>query len=410
MDLLRVDQVDLELAIHVTLADLLAAGDPACRHLDVLCGALDLGDDRLAGLDDLVDLPAQGLGDERDRLREADVADDAAVGDALFELLDRGADALAGHDRGAERREVVDARSLDAVDAHADGAPHDDQRIEHEAGVDAGAQDGDLVLLGEAVEHVGALGVAGPRVGEFLGDADHVGAGLDGGHDLRLDLVQVGLRVDADDVGLGGQHLLEVGGHLDVTRLAEQLAHRLALFGRVGDDAADQLDVLGPIEDELEEPLPHFAGAPFDYLDHVSASTSGMPSFGNDGTDGARERRVGRAAITARRSEMRTWSERTVVALVRCGRWRGAAAAGKGQAGGGWSTWTGVNSVKSGFVARLRGRSWGGEFADPMVWGGEAQVNRGTRGRRSGSRQRHALRATAPPSLSRSRRRAARLP
>jgi hypothetical protein len=33
--------------------------------------------------------------------------------------------------------------------------------------------------------------------------------------------------------------------------------------------------------------------------------------------------------------------------------------------------------VKSGFVARLRGRSWGGEFADLMLWGGGAQVNCG---------------------------------
>ena len=108
------------------------------------------------------------------------MAHDAAVGDALLELLDGGADALADHDGGAERREVVDARGLDAVDAHADGAPHDDEGVEHEAGVDAGAEDGDAVLLGDAVEQVGALGVAGPRVGELLGDADDVGAGLDG--------------------------------------------------------------------------------------------------------------------------------------------------------------------------------------------------------------------------------------
>jgi len=72
-------------------------------------GALDLGDDGLAGLDDLVDVPAHGLGDQHDRLGEADVTDDRAVGDALLELLDGGAYALADHHGGAERREVVDA-------------------------------------------------------------------------------------------------------------------------------------------------------------------------------------------------------------------------------------------------------------------------------------------------------------
>ena len=204
------------------------------------------------------------------------MADDAAVGDALLELLDGGAHALAGHDRGAERREVVDARRLDRVDAQADRAPHDDERVEHEAGVDAGAEHADAVLLGERVDALGPGGVAGPRVGELLGDADHVAAGLDGGHDLVGDLVQVALRVDADHVGLLRQHRLEVGRHLDVARAAEQLADGLALLGRVGDDHADEVDVLGAVEDEPQKALAHHAGAPLSDLDHVDSSSTGF--------------------------------------------------------------------------------------------------------------------------------------
>jgi hypothetical protein len=96
------------------------------------------------------------------------------------------------------------------------------------------------------------LHIAGPRVSKLLGDADHVAAGLHSRHHLRLDLVQVGLRVDAHDVGLLGEYLLEVRGHHHVAWLAKQLADRLPVLGRIGDHTTDELDVLGTVEHEPE--------------------------------------------------------------------------------------------------------------------------------------------------------------
>jgi len=48
---------------------------------------------------------------------------------------------------------------------------------------------------------------------------------------------------------------------------------------------------------------------------------------------------------------------------------RGEAAPHKDQAGGGWSTWTGVNSVKSGFVAASE-VAGGDGVAGQMLWPG----------------------------------------
>ena len=54
---------------------------------------------------------------------------------------------------------------------------------------------------------------------------------------------------------------------------------------------------------------------------------------------------------------------------------RGNAAPHEDQAGGGWSTWTGVNSVKSGFVAASE-VAGGYEVAGPMLWCRDPPVNR----------------------------------
>ena len=51
---------------------------------------------------------------------------------------------------------------------------------------------------------------------------------------------------------------------------SEQLADGLPLFGGVGDDDADEVDVLRAVEDEPQEALAHHAGAPLSDLDHVS--------------------------------------------------------------------------------------------------------------------------------------------
>ena len=126
------------------------------------------------------------------------------------------------------------------------------------------------MLPGQCVEALGPLGIARPRVRERLGDAEHVGAGTHARLDLVGDLVQVALRVDADDVGLRGEHRLEVGGHRHVASRPEQLADRHALLGGIGDDRADELDVVGPVEHVAEKPLAHHAGSPHRDLDHVT--------------------------------------------------------------------------------------------------------------------------------------------
>ena len=95
-----------------------------------------------------------------------------------LELLHGGADALARHDGGPERREVVDARGLDAVDAQAGRGERDGQRVEDEARVHSGAEHAHAVLAGERVDPLGPRRVGRPRIRERLGDADDVGLGL----------------------------------------------------------------------------------------------------------------------------------------------------------------------------------------------------------------------------------------
>ena len=51
---------------------------------------------------------------------------------------------------------------------------------------------------------------------------------------------------------------------------SEQLADGLPLLGGVGDDDADEVDVLRAVEDEPQKALTHHAGTPLSDLDHVS--------------------------------------------------------------------------------------------------------------------------------------------
>jgi hypothetical protein len=74
--------------------------------------------------------------------------------------------------------EVVAARGGDGVDPRANAGECHHQQIEHEAWVDAGAEDAHAVRARERVDALGLLGRARRRPRHFLGDRDHVHTAL----------------------------------------------------------------------------------------------------------------------------------------------------------------------------------------------------------------------------------------
>src|SRR5499427_6621877 len=103
------------------------------------------GDHRIDRRPDVVQHQAEAETDQRARFGEAAVPE-AARGDAGSELVDGQAGADLGAQRAAPLGGVDDARDLDVIDADAGGRQRQRQAIHHEAGIDAGADDGDARL------------------------------------------------------------------------------------------------------------------------------------------------------------------------------------------------------------------------------------------------------------------------
>ncbi len=266
VDLLRVDQADDFLLAAVADADVGAAGHHPGLDFDVGGLAVDVADDRLAGLLDAVHAQAERFADHVDRLGEADVPDDRAIRDARPEVFGRGAHTLGFHHGRAIGAEVVDARGLDPLDGVAAAGEGDDQQVEHKAGVDAGAEHGHAVLFCEQVELEGELRVLGFGVGHLLGDRDAVDPGSD-------DLLQIGDLVpdpgggrERDDVDLvfiqDGFGLIG-DGHAQVFPEAEHLAEVLADEVGAAIDRGDDLQA-GFFEHQAGHAAAHGSKSPLE--------------------------------------------------------------------------------------------------------------------------------------------------
>ena len=179
----------------------------------------DLAHDRVAGLLDPVDLPAERGGDHRDRGGEADVADHVAALQPGLERSGGEAHALGPQHGRAVRREIVAATDEDRCHLGADVRQRHRQQIHHEARVDAGADHGHLSGHGEFVHPLRPLGRVRGRPHHLLGDRHDVHAAFDA--DLQFG-GRVGQR------GAGGldhrvgpdarEHRVEVVLHLDTDR------------------------------------------------------------------------------------------------------------------------------------------------------------------------------------------------
>src|SRR5262252_1759320 len=145
------------------------------------------GDHRIDRRPDVVQHQAEAETDQRARFGEAAVPE-AARGDAGSELVDGQAGADLGAQRAAPLGGVDDARDLDVIDADAGGRQRQRQAIHHEAGIDAGADDGDARLAGARVDAPGQLGRGEIGVREILAGGDDVDARCGSGLDHWLDV------------------------------------------------------------------------------------------------------------------------------------------------------------------------------------------------------------------------------
>lgn len=176
--LLGMDEVDPHLAVNVSLSGHIDAGNVTCGGKTVGSLAVDLGDDGSHLLLKLIYLPAESFGDHARALLKADMTGKSAVLNALVEFIDGDADALLLHNGGAEGGEGVYALAHNGLNVDHAAGKADGKQIHHEAGVDAGAENGYAVLLGDTVELSRKLGMLCLGISHFLGGGNYVDAVL----------------------------------------------------------------------------------------------------------------------------------------------------------------------------------------------------------------------------------------
>lgn len=267
--LLRVFEDDARHSLAPPLGSVVAPGHPAGEHFDALCPAVCPGDDGLDGLPDFVKRNPQRRGDHAHRLHEADVPDDASVTPSGVEFVERSAHPLRLHHRRAERREIVHAPCAHRPDVAADARKRDDQRVQHESGVDPRSQHRHPVGFRESVDRGRRLRRRPPRVRPLLRDGDHVRSAPH-----KLPYIPFG---PADERRYGEQRDVgfrkRSGGavrHDDVrkTLQAEQLPQRSPCLLRVRIRRADDLHALLLVEDARHE-RPHAPQPPHNNSDRL---------------------------------------------------------------------------------------------------------------------------------------------
>ena len=154
---------------------------------------------------------------------------------------------------------------------HAAG-PDQHQQVHDQAGIDAGAQDGDAVGLGDLVQLLGQLGVLCLGIGHLLGRGDAVDALLQDELHPGEGVLGKGVGAQHDDIGcaglddvlgLGDQHIGTVApGGLDV------IEHALADLGAAAGNAHDVNALF--LQQHIGDAAAHGAQAPDDdfYIFH----------------------------------------------------------------------------------------------------------------------------------------------
>ena len=147
------------------------------------------GDDGLDRFGDLVDRQPEPERDDGRRLRQADVAE-LPRSHARGEFLRRHSGSDLRPKRAAPLGRVDHAGDLDRLDADAGRRHGEDEPVHDEPRVDAGAEDGDALLLREPVDLTGHRQVAELGIRELLARRDDVEPGSDRFLDLGKDRVE----------------------------------------------------------------------------------------------------------------------------------------------------------------------------------------------------------------------------
>ncbi len=130
------------------------AADFAGADVEEFAGDCVICDDGVELFADGVELPAETVGDHGDRLTEADVSDGAFFDEGL-DVFERHAGADFFLKLLAAFAGVEAADDLDVFDERAGGGAGEGEGVHGVAGVDAGAEDGDVFFLRGAVESGG---------------------------------------------------------------------------------------------------------------------------------------------------------------------------------------------------------------------------------------------------------------
>ena len=147
------------------------------------------GDHRLDGFGDFVHRQIQAVRHHGHRFGEADVLDGSG-GDFFAELIERHARADFLLQRLAPFAGVDDAQSADVIDALRLGGQRDQQLVQYESGIDAGADQRDAPIFCGGVQFCGQLRIGAIRIGQLFARGDHAGFGFQASQQLLHDLGQ----------------------------------------------------------------------------------------------------------------------------------------------------------------------------------------------------------------------------
>src|SRR5262249_38831680 len=145
-----------------------------------------LGDQRLESLfDGSVESESKPLAKHLDRLREADVAGDAAVGMTLFELHRRIADPEPAMNVLAKAGHIDNATSANRLDVPTDTRRRRQQGVEDKTRVDASPQNCDAMFTRGGIDFGGVRREPAERKRQLFAGRDYARAAPDDLQDVR---------------------------------------------------------------------------------------------------------------------------------------------------------------------------------------------------------------------------------
>ncbi len=157
VNLLRMDKADDWLVLPVGDRRVQTARDLPRLYRHERRLAPDPGDDGRACFLDAIDHPTERFGNHVNGVRESDVADDGSVLHGRHECLRREPDTLALQNRRAGWRKVIDAATPNGLDMRANRREQNNQDVENETWVDAGAENRYPMRDGESIDLPGEL-------------------------------------------------------------------------------------------------------------------------------------------------------------------------------------------------------------------------------------------------------------